>query len=235
MAEAPSLVRINFATLEELREIPGVGIKTAAFLIGVRERLGNIDRQSFLDMLPLKVKSAMLDCIDFSPNKINSDFGDDLDSDDSDGDIDQSVNRFRGFLEALKGKKGSFAKPPTDMPPMGQTPLRRHPAPLSRSFQDMGDPLRAPGVSFADPSSEGRPTSAPLSSGWGRPTLDDVVSHEPAYTASGPGSMGVSDSMPFLSRIGGSMTSTPNPYARSPGSLVTEHSSSQEKYAQTPL
>ena len=217
MSAVPTCVRINFATLRELTVIPFIGKKSAAFLIGVREKVGNFDKESFLDFVPLKVTPEVLACIDFAPNKIYSDFEEDLDSDDS--DMEDSIQEFKVFLEGLKSRRKSTPKPIVGLTPMGPATLSKHRDSIIQSFDKMGGPLRAPGERFAEsknptPGYAGESTEWPFSRGSGKPkpelhpreiwrsSREDFMSSEPVVTEPTPSYLGASTSLPSFSRIG---------------------------------
>ena len=156
-AQAVPLVRINFATLEELSTVFGIGQTTGAFIIALRDRLGNIDKQSFIDLMPIKISPDLLARFDFLPNKIDSDYEDYLD----DSDLEGSVAKFRQFLEGAERRQRS-----TPMVLGGPTSLRKPSYPRRpldaalQSFHDKGEPSSPP--IDIKPGYTGEPSSPPI-------------------------------------------------------------------------
>ena len=70
-------VRINFASVEELRTIPGVGEKLAGLIMSIREKSGNITPDILIALTRGRVSQKTIDDIDFS---FNVELPDELDS-----------------------------------------------------------------------------------------------------------------------------------------------------------
>ena len=70
-------VRINFASVEELQTIPGVGEKLAGLIMSIREKSGNITLDILIALTRGRVSQKTIDDIDFS---FNVELPDELDS-----------------------------------------------------------------------------------------------------------------------------------------------------------
>ena len=67
-------VAINFASLQELQKIPGIGESLERLIVSVRECHGNITPDSLIGLTRGKVSHEVIDEIDFS---FNEEFDDD--------------------------------------------------------------------------------------------------------------------------------------------------------------
>jgi len=60
------VVRINSASVDQLLALPGVGIKTAETLVGLREQYGHLTREVFSLVMIGEVSDEVFGLIDFS-------------------------------------------------------------------------------------------------------------------------------------------------------------------------
>ena len=63
-----ALLKINFATAEEFRTLPGIGEKRATLLFQLREKYGYINEELLAVVFGGPVSKAILNMIDFTPN-----------------------------------------------------------------------------------------------------------------------------------------------------------------------
>ena len=62
------LIRVNFATVEDLQRIPHIGPKSAYAIITLRESHGNLTFQTLQTFLRTKFDAETLEMLDFTPN-----------------------------------------------------------------------------------------------------------------------------------------------------------------------
>ncbi len=63
-----ALLKINFATAEEFRALPGIGEKRATLLFQLREKYGYLNKELLAVVFGGPVSQAVLNMIDFTPN-----------------------------------------------------------------------------------------------------------------------------------------------------------------------
>ncbi|KAH3801187.1 hypothetical protein DPMN_154834 [Dreissena polymorpha] len=63
-----ALLKINFATIEEFRLLPGIGAKRATLLLQLRNKYGQLDEELFSIVFGGPVPRNVLDMVDFTPN-----------------------------------------------------------------------------------------------------------------------------------------------------------------------
>ncbi|KAH3834122.1 hypothetical protein DPMN_107441 [Dreissena polymorpha] len=103
-----ALLKINFATIEEFRLLPGIGAKRATLLLQLRDKYGQLDEELFSIVFGGPVPRNVLDMLDFTPNIHNvevpfqTEEGEELSSYDNAPD-------FRNILSAPTSEKQSRA------------------------------------------------------------------------------------------------------------------------------
>ena len=89
-------VRINFASVEELQTIPGVGEKLAGLIMSIREKSGNIIPDILIALTRGRVLQKTIDDIDFS---FNVELPDELDSSFESLDLlESTVKKSQGLV-----------------------------------------------------------------------------------------------------------------------------------------
>ncbi|KAH3854622.1 hypothetical protein DPMN_097167 [Dreissena polymorpha] len=103
-----ALLKINFATIEEFRLLPGIGAKRATLLLQLRDKYGQLDEELFSIVNGGPVPRNVMDMVDFTPNIQNvevpfqTEEGEELSSYDNAPD-------FRNVLSAPTSEKQSRA------------------------------------------------------------------------------------------------------------------------------
>ena len=135
-------VYINFATVEDLKTVYGVGDKIAGAIMDLRARMGNIDRDSFVKYMPMRVSSSLLCWFDFTPRAEQS----------SDEEEDESLDRpprgLSRFFKKMGGRDQSTPGKPQPLPgllkPEDLAPIPHSKTPASQTRRS--GPLRPEAV-----------------------------------------------------------------------------------------
>lgn len=68
MAEVSEVIKVNFATEEELQRVPGIGSKSARAIITMRNSRGSLTRSVLEHLLRRSLDDEIVDKLDFTPN-----------------------------------------------------------------------------------------------------------------------------------------------------------------------